>query len=271
MAKHILIAHDLSLEADTALRRAAQLASQLQARLTLLHVAANQPSSPASLAKLRSAGEETLTKHLREYPVPDAQLRLEVGQPAELILQYIGLGNCDLLVLGSHHRHPTQDFAGSTRERILRASPVPVLLAVDASVAPYHSALVATDLSPCASRALRQTWRLLPSGARLQVLHVHEMAEIHAAEEAEDSAMQQALFEQYIADERTNLPPRALEFGYSFRIGERYRCLDEALASQHPQLLALGAHSRDPLSDKLLGSMTLDYLQQPPCDLLLVR
>lgn len=35
---HLLLAHDLSHEADVALRRAAQLASQFQAKLTLLHV-----------------------------------------------------------------------------------------------------------------------------------------------------------------------------------------------------------------------------------------
>lgn len=270
MVKHILIAHDLSLEADIALRRAVQLASQQQARLTLLHVAASQPS-PASLAKLRSACEETLAKHLREYPVPDAQLRLEVGHPAELILQYISLGNCDLLVLGSHHRRAAQGFAGTTQERILQASPIPVLLAIDASGAPYLRALIAVDFSPCATRALRQTWQLLPPGARMHVLHVHEMAEIHAREETEDTAMQQALFEQYIADESAALPPRAVQLSHGFRVGERYRCLDETLDSERPQLLALGGHSRDALSEKLLGSLTHSYLEQPPCDLLVVR
>src|SRR5690606_42047611 len=40
MVQHILIAHDLSPEADLALRRAAQLARQTGARLSLLHVLA---------------------------------------------------------------------------------------------------------------------------------------------------------------------------------------------------------------------------------------
>lgn len=270
MAKHILIAHDLSLEADIALRRAAQLANQLQARLTLLHVAASQPS-PASLAKLRSAGEQTLARHLREYPVPDAQLRLEVGLPAELILQYISLGHCDLLVLGSHHKRESRGFAGTTQERILQASPIPVLLAIAPDGAPYRYAMVALDFSACATRALRQTWQLLPPGARLHALHVHEVAEIHAAEEAEDARMQEAMFEQYLADEAAALPPQAVQLSHSFHVGERCNCLEAALAGERPQLLALGRHSRDELSEKLLGSLTRRYLEQPPCDLLVMR
>ncbi|GAB3368651.1 universal stress protein [Azotobacter armeniacus] len=271
MAKHILIAHDLSPEADIALRRAIQLAVQQQARLTLLHVASSQPS-PALLARLRSAEEQTLANHLQGQPALDVQLRLEVGpHPAELILQYISLGNCDLLVLGSHHRHPRQDFAGSVQERILEASPIPVLVAVGPPVAPYGRALAAIDFSPCASRALRAAWQLLPLGAQLQALHVQEVAAIHAGDNPDERAFQQSLFERFIDAEFTALPPRAVQFSHSFQSGERHDCLEAALASQRPQLLALGGHSRDALSERLLGSLTRDYLDNPPCDLLVMR
>jgi nucleotide-binding universal stress UspA family protein len=271
MVKHILIAHDLSPEADIALRRAIQLAGQLRARLTLLHVASSQPS-PALLARLRSAEERTLATHLQGQPPLDVQLRLEVGpHPAELILQYISLGNCDLLVLGSHHRQPTQGFAGSVQERILEASPIPVLVAVDPAGAPYARALAAIDFSPCASRALRAAWQLLPPGAQLKALHVQEVAAIRAADNPDERAFQQSLFERFIGAEFTALPPRAVQFSHSFQSGERQACLDAALADQAAQLLALGGHSRDALSERLLGSLTRLYLDNPPCDLLVVR
>jgi len=271
MAKHILIAHDLSPEADIALRRAIQLAGQLQARLTLLHVASSQPS-PALLARLRSAEEQTLATHLLGHPLPDVQLRLEVGpHPAELILQYIGLGHCDLLVLGSHHRHPSPGFAGSVQEHILQASPVPVLVAVDPAAPAYERAISAIDFSPCASRALRAAWPLLPPGAQLQALHVHEVANIHAEDNPDERAFQQSLFERFITAEFTALPPRAVQFSHGFRSGERFDVLERAIAERRPQLLSLGGHSRDALSERLLGSLTRHYLDQPPCDLLVMR
>jgi len=271
MAKHILIAHDLSPEADIALCRAIQLAGQLRARLTLLHVASSQPS-PALLARLRSAEEQTLASHLQGHPVQDVQLRLEVGShPAELILQYISLGNCDLLVLGSHHRQPSTGFAGSVQERILEACPIPVLVAVDPAAPPYERTLVAIDFSPCASRALRAAWPLLPPGAQLHALHVQEVAGIHAEDNPDERAFQQSLFERFIGSEFTALPPRAVQFSHGFQSGERHDCLEAALASRRPQLLALGGHSRDALSERLLGSLTRHYLDNPPCDLLVMR
>jgi len=271
MVKHILIAHDLSPEADIALDRAIQLAGQLRARLTLLHVASSQPS-PALLARLRSAEEQTLNSHLQGHPLPDVQLRLEVGpHPAELILQYIGLGNCDLLVVGSHHRQSSQGLAGSVRERLLEASPIPVLIAIDPATPCYERALVAIDFSPCASRALRAAWPLVPLGAQLHALHVHEVAAIHAEDNPDERAFQQSLFERFIGSEFVALPPRAVQFSHGFQSGERYDCLESALASQRPQLLALGGHSRDALSERLLGSLTRYYLDNPPCDLLIAR
>ena len=43
------------------------------------------------------------------------------------------------------------------------------------------------------------------------------------------------------------------------------------LFRSQPHLLALGSHSRGALADALLGSLALQMLRQPPCDVLLVR
>lgn len=60
MFSHILIAHDLSLESDIALQRAAQLANQHHARLTLLHVVEGHPDAKA-LAELQAAAAVSIT------------------------------------------------------------------------------------------------------------------------------------------------------------------------------------------------------------------
>ena len=98
MFTHILIAHDLSHEADVALRRAAQLATQYQAKLTLLHVAEGQQSSSA-VASLRVAAEQVLGERLATYCHGNAEVRLEAGKASEVIHQILGEGDVDLLVL----------------------------------------------------------------------------------------------------------------------------------------------------------------------------
>jgi len=72
MVQHILVAHDLSPEADLALRRAAQLAQQSGARLSLLHVldSRGEPLDEASVradleARLQANGAATAQLWLR--------------------------------------------------------------------------------------------------------------------------------------------------------------------------------------------------------------
>lgn len=79
MFSHILIAHDLSLESDIALQRAAQLANQHHARLTLLHVVEGHPDAKA-LAELQAAAEKVLGERLATYSHCRADVVLRSGQ-----------------------------------------------------------------------------------------------------------------------------------------------------------------------------------------------
>src|SRR5690606_26316668 len=124
--------------------------------------------------------------------------------------------------------------------------------------------------SPCASRAMQCAWELLPDSAELHALNVHEVAEIHAPE-AQELALQQELFDQLVEDIQVHLQEKNVRLSYSLRQGERGNCLDSTIGELGPQLLALGGHSRGELSSALLGSLTRQFLQQPPCDVLVAR
>lgn len=265
MVQHILVAHDLSPEADLALRRAAQLAQQSGARLSLLHVLDSR-GEPQDEALVRA----DLQARLQANGAATAQLWLRHGQPVEEVLTQAQGLEADLLVLGRHHRHSSLGFAGTTLERILLASPAPLLLAAHPAVEPYSCALAALDFSPCANRALQIAWRLLPAGGELHALHIHEVAEIHGAD-ADALALEHELFEQLIEDIQDTLPDSRATLSYSLHQGERNNCLEAALDELHPQLLALGGHSRGELSSALLGSLTRQFLDQPPCDVLVAR
>jgi nucleotide-binding universal stress UspA family protein len=265
MVQHILVAHDLSPEAGPALQRAAQLARQSGARLTLLHV---HPQLPA---EAEAGVRQQLEAHLQACALPRAAVLLRSGRVAEEILRQARGLEADLLVLGAHHRHSPEGFAGTTLERILQGSPAPVLLAVGRDPAPWRQGLVALDFSPCASRALRQAAQLLGADAALHALHIHEVAPLHAAENPEELAFQGELFARLVADEQAQLPAGGVQLSHELRAGERDSCLQAVLAERQPQLLALGGHSRGELADALLGSLTLQCLQQPPCDVLVVR
>ncbi len=264
MPQHILVAHDLSREADVALGRAAALAKQTGARLSVLHVLHEHADGDA---EQQARGE--LQAQLDATGLGEPRLWLRRGGVVEeLLTQATGL-EADLLVVGRHHRRQPQGFAGTTLERILLACPMPLLLAVSPA-ASYHRALAALDYSRCASRALQSAWQLLPAMAELTALNIHEVAEVHGADDGE-LALQQELFDQLVADLRSNLADNGARLNPSLRQGERNNCLEAAIAELQPQLLALGGHSRGEVSNALLGSLTRQYLDQPPCDVLIAH
>lgn len=260
MLKHLLIAHDLSAEADLALQRAVALAHQLGARLTLLHVRGEQDELGAVRAQL--------SDRLNSAHGIEARLHIAHGAVVPEVLSALHSLEADLLLVGRHHRAVAEGFAGTTLEQIAQRCTVPLLLAVQS--APWQSALAALDFSPCASRALQLSASLLTAEARLQALHIHEVARLQADDDPAALAFERDLFDTLLAEEVRHLPASAPRLQACWRAGEREQCLQQVLAETAPQLLALGQHGRGALSDTLLGSLALQWLREPPCDLLLV-
>jgi nucleotide-binding universal stress UspA family protein len=263
--QHILVAHDLRSTADLALRRAAQLARQHNAKLTVLHV------SPASQTNAeRERDEQLLDNSVSHFAPVGSQLHLVPGRAAEVILSQINELQADLLVLGAHHqRHDL--FSGTTLDRIAQGCRVPLLLASIDDDQPYQRALTALNFSLCACAAFSQAYRLLPAQASLHALHVLETPRGSAAEIEEMLLTQRLLFEQLLLDETRNLPASGPTLSHSVQPGSMPGALQTAINSQQPQLLVLGCHGRGALSQALLGSLAQYYLHKAPCDVLVVR
>lgn len=266
--QHIMVAHDLSDHAALALGRAAQLAQQQGARLTLLHV--QEDHLPAAvLEQGRTAAQAVLRTQLAELQVP-AEIVIVRGRPAQMLVAQQRAREADLLVMGDHHQDSALYFAGTTLERVLQHSSAPVLLAVNPDLSAYQVALVPMDFSRCACRALHAARLLLDDQARIHALHVLEQADVHGAD-ADDLSWQTELFSQLIADEQASMPVTGGAISQQLLQGELHSCVAQVIAEQRPQLLALGKNGRGEMADALLGSVARYYLQQPPCDLLLVK
>jgi nucleotide-binding universal stress UspA family protein len=142
----ILVALDGSPDAEAALRHAATLARDQNARLTLLTVAPPPASAPATGASQPPDLLDLQGTILRDALawLPDdigVTTRLERGDAAEAILRVAREGEHDLIVMGSHGRNRIhRALLGSVSERVLRASPVPVLLMRAAREAPAPAA-----------------------------------------------------------------------------------------------------------------------------------
>ncbi|MBU0807673.1 MAG: universal stress protein [Gammaproteobacteria bacterium] len=266
MPSHILIAHDLRDTADMALCRAAQLAKQFNAKLTLLHVL-----DPSKSSQEHDQAKQALDRSLTTYAPAGTQLLIRSGsKPSDTVLQQLNELGCDLLVLGAHHqRHDF--FSGTSLDRIARNCPVPLLLVARNDSSPYKRALAAIDFSLCACSALGQAYRLLPETAELHALHVFEPDKGTAKQVEAQLATQKALINQLLEDEAQNLPDKGPTLSHSVEQGGILRCLQAHLKSTDTELLVLGSHGRSALSQALLGSLAQHFLHKAPCDIYVVR
>lgn len=140
----LLIATDLSTEANVAIHAGAELCARDQAQLTLLHVvdlAALLPSAPVFLprgkeeslrAEVHSRVSETLQEICdREVPasVPCECIVEESRSVSETICDYGVEYGYDAIVIATHGRSGFSHLLlGSVAERVIRHAQIPVLV-----------------------------------------------------------------------------------------------------------------------------------------------
>ena len=172
---HVLCPIDFSDPSRAALRYARAIAGHFEARLTVVTV--NDPLL-TEVAELRMGSSwmaEDAERELRrfvaetfEHSAPSsAEIRFEVaeGKPAPEILRVARERGCDLIVMGTHGMTGVRKmFFGSTTERVLRETGVPVLLTPAAQVGPLtlddvkravRRVLAPVDLSPATAHQVQ--------------------------------------------------------------------------------------------------------------------
>jgi len=138
--KTILFATDFSDSSDYAFQHALALASQFKARLLIIHVI-NEPVDlrgfyvpHISFDKLEEEIEEGAKKmmekfcrtHIRDYD--NYQTFIVPGIPYDEVIKKALEESADMIVMGTHGRTGLDHVLfGSTAEKVVRKSPVPVL------------------------------------------------------------------------------------------------------------------------------------------------
>ena len=140
MYKRILVPVDGSDTSTRGLKEAVKLAKALNARLKLVHVLDQSPLVLAPeiglvnlMNSLVAAGTEILERaraYAERHGVKvETAMPETTGRVADVILDEARKWRADLIVMGTHGRRGvTHLLLGSDAERVLRASPVPVLL-----------------------------------------------------------------------------------------------------------------------------------------------
>jgi universal stress protein E len=276
----ILVATDLSERSAHAVQRAVQLVRrQGGGDWSLVHVIdADAPADyVASQVRQAEALLQAQAERLAEQAGSRPRVQVSSGDPAAVLVESAQGLAADLLVVGAHRKSALRDFfVGTTLERLVRSSHLPVLRVNGPVMREYGRALLALELSSSTSlQALRRA-------RELGLLAVADFAAAYAIEPLSTGAVmeaglgpallenqQSAARDEAIAqlrEEGVELAPERLQIA----IGSPERVIGEALQQSGADLLVLGTHARQGLSRFVLGSVAGRLLAELDSDALIV-
>ncbi len=277
----LVVATDLSSRSDRALLRAAQLAGRFGCEWTILHVVDDDVPSVlvervvGQVNDLLMAKAEKLVDLAGQWP----RLMVASGNVEQTLIEVARGLSADLLLLGSHRRLALRElFLGSTGERVIRSSRIPVLR-VGGSREPYERLLLALDLSPTSVEVLRSVRALgLLEALHPMVLHTFDafakrprdfaaIGQKVTGKPAEESERQaRKALRRFFREQRVEFD----DYQLLVADGDPLALIGRLPLELQPQLLAIGTHGRMTGDKVLPGSVALGLLRELDCDILCV-
>ena len=288
--RSLIVPLDLSPSSDRILGRLSLLSLADDARVTLLHVV---PGSllPRERQSAERDAKKTLADEVRHLRTQlDKKVRIEavvkVGTAAKEIAACATDRKAELVVMGRCGRRALRDaFLGSTAERVVRQTKLPVLVVRLAARAAYGRPALALDLDQAAHDVVRLMLLVLPRPLpRVEVIHAvdipyhglsyRSLSEDETEErkhELRSNATDQLATLLATALAKANVRP---EDGPSWRTrvlyGSPRTVVEKAVKKAETDLLVLGTHGYSGAAYVLLGTVAGDLLRAAECDVLMV-
>ncbi len=277
--RSILVASDLTVRADRALRRALVLANTWHLPLSVIHVV--DEDLPADLIASESEQARLHIGNLLSEHGGGVTTRVDVrtGRDYKDILDAAEAMDAEVIVLGCHRETGTGDhITGTVVERVIRRGHRPVIVAVSDDFHPYRKVLVCVDFSVQSHSAMRYAADLVPDGV-FHFVHAYQIPfhgfmrghETHdQVREAHEARVREVIKRQMDAF-GTSAAPFHAQVERVVEEGPPLAVISRQIARIKPDLVVAGTHGRSGVSHLLLGSVAEELVRCPPCDVLVVK
>ncbi|GIZ11102.1 universal stress protein [Pseudomonas sp. NCCP-436] len=275
----IMVATDLSERSAHAVQRAVQLIRRQGGGEWCLMHAVSGDSSPEDIAGTVRQAESLLqdqAEQLGEQAGSRPSVIVASGEPHRVVVENAQGFGADLLVVGNHGKGSLSDyFVGTTLERMVRSSLLPVLRVVGPVTTEYRHTLLALEPSVVSLQAVRRArelglldprhcdavsaLELITSGVMLEAGLSAEVLEVQSRERH-----QQLL--KLLDDEEVALDSERVQV----HMGSPEAVIEEGLRNTGADLLVLGTHAREGVSRLVLGSVASRLLATQSVDALIV-
>lgn len=267
--KCIVAATDFTPASDIAVRQAAALARRAGARLVVVHAANIEGAKPDLFERITGRADAFRQDVRAELAARKKQLenvrdgvggaeagiecRMVDGFPDEAIARAAVDFDADLVVVGTR-RGEGPILLGSVSERVLRASPRPVLVArAPVAEAGFARILAAVDFEPASERAVEMALAVAADGATVDLLH--------ARGDADDPDPRG---EQWVE----RFGGRGATVRYHSHRGHPSQQILDHIDRERYDLVALGSHGHRGWRRWWLGSLAEATVRYAPCSAL---
>lgn len=289
--RHIIASTDFTQQGDSAITQALNLAVQNNARLSILHIIDERimqyqeilPLSPSEMEEmLLQETRRKLVNLVDTAQLEDIAYEAHVifGKPDEQILRYAQEQQGELIVVGQGSKNFIQHvLLGSTAERLLRHSPIPILIIPRRGLSDWKSILVPVDFSDTSKMALEHAIALAQAyQAQLHVLHVSEetpFASLAGLLPLNETEGLRNSYERKVADDYdkflASIDFQNVDYQKHFRRGTAPLEI-QLWAEQHTcDLVVMGSVGRTGMRGILIGNTAERVARSIPCALLTVK
>ncbi len=288
--RHLVVGTDFSSNAEKALNEAVYLTIKYGARLSIVHVIDERISQYSDMIPLPpSEMEEMLLQETRrilneqlssiDIDTISYEAHVIFGEPYRELIQYAKSEDADLLIIGQKNVPLfKQILLGSTAEKLLRHTPIPLMIVHQKKVVGrYKTLLVPVDFSETSKAALDYAISIAKEeGAEITVLHVWEESPLLSLAGLLPLGDEQSdgLLSSFEKKQRENLDKFIAQFDYPklkpmIKGGapavEIVRCAEELSVD----LIIIGSIGKTGIRGMLLGNTAERVARVLPCSILL--
>lgn len=284
----ILCPTDFSPGAERALQTAARLASQTDAELVIAHswfipsiaFTMEAPFPPYVTKQIVDDAQRGLDDAVRLATAAGAKRvssKLLAGPPWAEVVKLLEEEPFDLCVIGTHGRTGlARILMGSVAERVIRHSPCSTLaVRLDSESGPFSHALVPTDFSDSADRAVDVAATLVQPNGKVDLLYVLELPVAYSGEAPDAAFVTEFDKRAAVALDQTVARLRAradITVTARTRIGYPGAQTLHALDSDPTiDLVVMGSHGRTGIKRALLGSVAEKVVRHARCPVFVAR
>lgn len=288
--KKILVATTLGQSSDHVVAAGSEVARLTGAELHLLHayvMPAIYYGSPMGMTAVQPYDlegeqkqiEKLLEAQLERLEIPAEEVAgqiLEVGTAHRLLVESAEELGVDLILIGtSESQGPLAPLLGSTADRVLRKSRLPVWVVRQGARLPPEGVLTTLDLSDLSEESALQGLRLVEAVSGGHPPKVETLFVLSQVERAGSVQFSPEQVERFAYEE---LQRRVQELGEKsgfrpqpvLRVGLPRQEIMAQLEKDPADLVVLGTHGRSGFERLLMGSVAADVVRHAPSSVLVV-